>query len=71
MRVRTFVDPEAPFGYATGVGEYCYERADAYGGVDDIVRQAKLIKEAGAKLTSSALLAIACPCFSQFLLRWS
>lgn len=46
IRLRTFVDPYAQYGYATGDGG-CTRKAKAYNGKDDIIFMAKRIKEAG------------------------
>ncbi len=46
IRLRTFVDPYAQYGYATGDGG-CTRKAKAYNGKDDIIAMAQRIKGAG------------------------
>ncbi|HEY7772312.1 MAG TPA: glycosyl hydrolase 53 family protein [Marinagarivorans sp.] len=53
IRLRTFVDPTAPHGYAStagGTAAGCTGKRQAYNGKDDIVRTAKRIKAAGMGL---------------------
>lgn len=46
IRLRTFVDPYAQYGYASGDGG-CTRKSKAYNGKDDIIRVAQRIKAAG------------------------
>lgn len=46
IRLRTFVDPYARYGYASGDGG-CARKAKAYNGKEDIIRMAQRIKSAG------------------------
>lgn len=46
IRLRTFVDPYAQYGYASGDGG-CARKSMAYNGKDDIIRVAQRIKAAG------------------------
>lgn len=46
IRLRTFVDPSAPYGYTSTAGG-CSGKPNAYNGKDDIIRMAKKIKAAG------------------------
>jgi arabinogalactan endo-1,4-beta-galactosidase len=46
IRLRTFVDPKAAYGYAS-TGNGCTGKTQAFGGKDDIVRTAQRIKAAG------------------------
>ncbi len=45
IRLRTFVDPLAPYGYASSAN--CTGKSQAYNGKEDIVRMAQMIKAAG------------------------
>lgn len=47
IRLRTFVDPYAQYGYASGEGAGCARKAKAYNGKEDIIRIAQRIKAAG------------------------
>lgn len=49
IRLRTFVDPSAQYGYASDAGS-CNSKPQAYNGKDDIVRMAKRVKAAGMGL---------------------
>lgn len=46
IRLRTFVDPTAPYGYTSTAGG-CSGKPNPYNGKDDIIRMAKKIKAAG------------------------
>lgn len=46
IRLRTFVDPAAEYGYASGAGS-CSPKSYPYNGKQDIIRMAKRIKSAG------------------------
>jgi arabinogalactan endo-1,4-beta-galactosidase len=48
IRVRTFVNPTAPYGYATGTGGTCSKTA-AYGDKAHVIAMGQLIKAAGMR----------------------
>lgn len=53
IRLRTFVDPSAEYGYASGAGGTsagCSQKAKAYNGIEDTIAMAKRIKGAGMGL---------------------
>ncbi len=50
IRLRTFVDPYADFGYATGIGSGCEAKAEAYNDKAHVIELAKQVKAAGMKL---------------------
>jgi arabinogalactan endo-1,4-beta-galactosidase len=50
IRLRTFVDPLARFGYASDEGEWCSGKAEAYNDKEHVVAYAKQVKAAGMSL---------------------
>jgi arabinogalactan endo-1,4-beta-galactosidase len=50
IRLRTFVEPYADFGYATGIGAWCEAKAEAYNDKAHVIELAKQVKAAGMKL---------------------
>ncbi|MEW6995146.1 glycosyl hydrolase 53 family protein [Colwelliaceae bacterium MEBiC 14330] len=50
IRLRTFVDPYADFGYATGIGTGCESKAQAYNDKAHIINMAQQVKTLGLKL---------------------
>jgi arabinogalactan endo-1,4-beta-galactosidase len=50
IRLRTFVQPYADFGYATGIGAGCEAKAEAYNDKAHVIELAKQVKAAGMKL---------------------
>lgn len=50
IRLRTFVDPWANYGYASGVGSGCSRKAQAYNDKMDILTMAQAVKDAGMGL---------------------
>jgi arabinogalactan endo-1,4-beta-galactosidase len=50
IRLRTFVQPYADFGYATGIGAGCEVKAEAYNDKAHVIELAKQVKAAGMKL---------------------
>ncbi len=50
IRLRTFVDPYADFGYATSIGSGCEAKAEAYNDKAHVIELAKEVKAAGMKL---------------------
>jgi arabinogalactan endo-1,4-beta-galactosidase len=50
IRLRTFVEPYADYGYATGFGNWCEAKAEAYNDKAHIIEIAQQVKAAGMKL---------------------
>jgi arabinogalactan endo-1,4-beta-galactosidase len=50
IRLRTFVEPYADYGYATGFGNWCEAKAEAYNDKAHIIEMAQQVKAAGMKL---------------------
>jgi arabinogalactan endo-1,4-beta-galactosidase len=50
IRLRTFVQPYADFGYATGIGAGCEAKAESYNDKAHVIELAKQVKAAGMKL---------------------
>ncbi|MGL1956308.1 MAG: arabinogalactan endo-1,4-beta-galactosidase [Colwellia sp.] len=50
IRLRTFVDPHADYGYATGDGQWCTAKSESYNDKAHIIDMAKQVKAAGLKL---------------------
>lgn len=50
IRLRTFVDPLADYGYATGFGEWCEPKSAAYNDKAHVIEMAQQVKAAGMKL---------------------
>ena len=50
IRLRTFIEPYADFGYATGIGAGCEPKAEAYNDKAHVIEMAKQVKAAGMKL---------------------
>jgi arabinogalactan endo-1,4-beta-galactosidase len=50
IRLRTFVEPNADFGYASAIGEGCESKAEAYNDKAHIIEMAQQVKAAGMKL---------------------
>ena len=50
IRLRTFVDPSADYGYATGFGTWCETKNEAYNDKTHIIEMAQQVKAAGMKL---------------------
>jgi arabinogalactan endo-1,4-beta-galactosidase len=50
IRLRTFVEPYADYGYATGFGTWCEAKAEAYNDKAHIIEMAQQVKAAGMKL---------------------
>ena len=50
IRLRTFVDPSADYGYASGDGTWCTAKTEAYNDKAHIIEMAQQVKEAGMKL---------------------
>jgi len=50
IRLRTFVDPSHDYGYASGAGEWCNAKSEAYNDKAHIIAMAKQVKAAGMKL---------------------
>ena len=50
IRLRTFVDPSADYGYATGLGTWCETKNEAYNDKAHIIEMAQQVKAAGMKL---------------------
>lgn len=50
IRLRTFVDPSADYGYATGFGTWCEAKNEAYNDKAHIIEMAQQVKAAGMKL---------------------
>lgn len=47
IRLRTFVDPDALYGYANPTGEALYQRTESYCDTEHTLRQAQQVKDAG------------------------
>jgi arabinogalactan endo-1,4-beta-galactosidase len=50
IRLRTFVEPYADFGYATGIGAGCESKAEAYNDKAHIIEMAQQVQAEGMKL---------------------
>lgn len=50
IRLRTFIDPRADYGYASGDGQWCSAKSEAYNDKAHIIEMAKQVKDAGMKL---------------------
>jgi len=50
IRLRTFVDPAADYGYAAGDGAWCNSKMKAYNDKEHIIEMAKEVKAQGMKL---------------------
>lgn len=50
IRLRTFVDPSADYGYASGIGEWCNAKNEPYNDKAHIIKMAQQVKIAGMKL---------------------
>lgn len=50
IRLRTFVDPAADYGYAAGDGAWCNAKMKAYNDKEHIIEMAKEVKAEGMKL---------------------
>jgi len=50
IRLRTFVDPSADYGYASGFGTWCDTKGEAYNDKAHIIEMAQQVKAAGMKL---------------------
>ena len=50
IRLRTFIDPSADYGYASGDGQWCNAKSEAYNDKAHIIEMAKQVKAAGLKL---------------------
>ena len=50
IRLRTFVDPNAEYGYASGIGEWCETKSESYNDKAHIIEMAQQVKAAGMKL---------------------
>ena len=50
IRLRTFVDPSADYGYASGLGEWCNTKSEPYNDKAHIIKMAQQVKAAGMKL---------------------
>jgi arabinogalactan endo-1,4-beta-galactosidase len=50
IRLRTFVEPGAEYGYASGEGQWCEAKTESYNDKAHIIEIAKQVKAAGMKL---------------------
>ncbi|HCM47280.1 MAG TPA: hypothetical protein DIS98_07170 [Colwellia sp.] len=50
IRLRTFVEPSVDYGYASGIGQWCDAKSEAYNDKEHIIEMAKQVKSAGMKL---------------------